>query len=217
MIFYDFREESSGVPKMLIGLRVPARRTGLVCGDYVVGEIGVERKSIEDYLASKTSGHLDKQLYAMSYNFELSYLFIEGYVSQALMYRKMKREPFISSLIGSSLKRADEGKRGRVVTVNLETKWDSALALKYLHDKVVKGESRMPRLRRVKPGAEGLMVYIVSSLPGIGEKRAKDMLNKHKTLRNLFKSLDWTEVKGIGDKINFELQSLLDREYGAKA
>ena len=58
-----------------------------------------------------------------------------------------------------------------------------------------------------------MLVYIVSSIPGIGEKRAKELLSRYGTLRNLFASRDW-RMKGFGDKLNEKVQSLLDMKYG---
>lgn len=216
MIFVDVREERSRVPNLLRKMRVPTQSLELEVGDYIVGEVCVERKAINDYIGSLSSGHLANQLYQMSYNFELSYLIVEGLVSEALIYRKMRRAPFISSLVGSSLKRAPDGKQGQIVTVNLENPWDSALFLRFLHDKVVKGEARLPRMKKVKANPDEVMVYVLSSFPNIGEKRAKKLLEHYKTLRGVFVSEFWENSKAVGPKTNLKVQGLLERSYGGE-
>jgi ERCC4-type nuclease len=214
VVMYDYREESSEVPMMLKKLGLPTRPADLPC-DYVIGGVGIERKTIEDYLQSKLTGHLDKQLYLLSRNFELSYLFVEGYVSEALIRMKLNRHMYLSSLIGSSLKRAPDGKQGQIITVNVETKYDTALAIKFLHDKLAEGKlTRLPKIETYKPKEIDLAVYILSAFPGIGEARAKALLERFGTLRSVFSSRDWTVVKGIGRRLNDEIQNLLDKKFG---
>jgi len=212
-IFIDHRENKSGVPRLLKKMNVPITVTELEVGDYIVGEIAVERKTIGDYLGSKTSGHLDDQLYNLSTNFEFSYLLIEGYVSQELLHRKMKRAPFISSLVGSSLKHAPNGKQGQIVTVNLETKWDTVLFLKFLHDKVIKGEARLPKIFKRKANPDMILVYVVSSVPGIGQVYAKRLLGHCKTVARVMNAdvLQLTAV--IGKKRASNVHNLLNKIY----
>jgi len=215
MIFVDSRELRSRIPHLLKKLYVPYKVVPLKVADYIVGDVAVERKEIGDYLGSLASGHLANQLYELSYNFDLSYLFIEGLVSEALMYRKLKRVVLISSIIGSSLKVAPDGKRGRVITVNLENPWDTALALKCLHDKVIKGESRLPRMKKVKANPDEILVYVVSSIPGLGEKRAKLLLKKFGSIKNIVTASpsEILSIPGFGEEITRKVMGILHTEY----
>jgi ERCC4-type nuclease len=217
MIYIDYREEKIGMPKLLDRLSVPYTIKNLEVGDYAIGDILVERKEINDYIGSLISGHLEKQLYELSYNAELSYLVVEGYISEALMYRKIKRAPYISSLVGSSFKRALYGKQGQIVTVNLESVYDTALFLKYLHDKVMKNEDRIPRLVRTKKMEwtnKDVMMYILTSFPGVGEKKAEALLLKFKSLKNIVNASleDLASVEGFGLKRAKEFNDIIVRE-----
>jgi len=213
MILVDSNEERCRVPDLLRRMNLSVTVQSLKVGDYLVGDVCVERKAISDYFGSKESGHLDTQLYEMSYNYDLSYLVIEGNLIETLMDRSFKRAPFYSSLVGSSFKRAPDGKMGQIVTLQTFSEYDTALVLRFLHDKVEKGDVRLPRLVKAKANPDELLVYILSSFPNVGEKRAKMLLSHFKTLRATFSSSDWRVDRGLGDKLNFKVQSLLDKEY----
>jgi len=212
-ILIDYREGRSRIPYLLEKFKVPVEITNLEIGDYLIGDICVERKDIHDYVGSLVDGRLEKQLYQMSASYPFSYLIVEGYISEALMYSKMKRAPFYSSLIGCSFKRALEGEQGQIVTLNVETPFDSALCLRFLYEKVMTNEPRIMRMPKLKAKPEQILVHVLSSIPGIGEKRGEKLLSEFGSLREVFKSTDWNKVEGIGDKLNFQIQSLLDRRW----
>jgi len=216
MILIDKQELRSRVPGILRRMGVPVEITTLKVGDYIIGDIAVERKTIEDYLQSKIHRHLDKQLYELSFNFKLSYLIVEGIVSEALMKHRVPRAAYISSLVGSSLKRAPDGKQGQVITVNVETSYDTALFLKSLHDKVEKGDlKRLPKIEKFKANPNEWQLYVVEALPDIGEVKAENLLKKFKTLRNLFNATksELMKVPGIGEKIATSLYTLFNLKY----
>lgn len=214
LVSYDYREDRTRIPRLLQQAGLELHRTNLLVGDYIVGDIAIERKTINDYIASKESGELDNQLYALSYNFDLSYLVIEGYVSKALMYRKITRQAYISSLVGSSLKRASDGKKGQVITVNLETDFDTALFIQSLASKLSNPEARKLVLKRPKPGSNDLIKYILLGLPGIGPKRADLLIKKFKSIRNLANaSVDEIKsVPGFGNMLAGQVYRILNQE-----
>jgi len=217
VIVYDYREDRSRVPEYLRRLEVPIQGMELEVGDYIVGNVAVERKEIGDYLGSLTSGHLNQQLWELSYNFELSYLLVVGIASAGLMERKLRRQTYVSSLVGSSLKRATSGKQGQVVTVNLETDFDAALFLKYLHDKVIKGEPRLPRVQKLRASPNEELVNVLAAIPGIGEVRARDIL-RHPRLNTLQKVMNadvetLCEVEGVGVVTARSIVDIARRRY----
>ena len=216
MVLVDIREKRSGIPAMLRRMGVPIELKELPVADYVIGNVGVERKTVEDYLQSKFSGRLDRQLYDLSRNFELSYLVIEGFVTEALMEHKVPRFAYVSSLVGSSLKRAPDGKQGQIITVNVDTKYDTALFIQALYKKISENDLvRLPKLVKAKANPNELLVYIVSSFPDIGEKRATDLLKKFKTIRNLVNATEdeLAKVKGIGKKLASKLYQFFNKKF----
>ena len=216
MIVVDVGEKRSSIPRLLEKLEVEFEFDHLPVGDYVVEWVAVERKTVNDYLSSKESGHLDKQLYELSRNFKLSYLVIEGFVSEALMYRRLPRYAYLSSLVGSSLKRSPDGEQGQIVTVNLDSEYDTAMFLKALDDKIRRGDYvRLPKIEKASFKPSDWAVYVLSSLPGVGEARAKALLKRFGSLRAVFSASppDLSKVEGIGRKTADSLYKLFNTVF----
>lgn len=212
----DNREKRSIIPQKLTELGVEIEYATLPIGDYLINNtICVERKEINDYVGSLTSGHLHTQLYQMSTNFDCSYLIVEGIISEVLMYRKIKRSAYISSLVGASLKRSPDGRQGVVQLINLETPFDTVLFLKSLEEKSINNEPRLPKLSRVNWGTKDRILYLISSITGIGEKKAMNILNYFGTVKNFVNASvdDLMKVEGIGQKIAENIFKLLNTSY----
>jgi ERCC4-type nuclease len=214
MIIIDKRETRSNVPKYLEQLGVPCCYATLEIGDYFVGDIPVERKESSDYVNSLVSGHLSEQLYNLSHNFELSFLIVEGSIANALMYSKITRAAYLSSLAGTAIKRAPDGKQGVINILSVDTEFDTALLLKYIHNKTNDYEPRLPRMEKFAPPYGDILVYILSSFPHIGEKRAKNLLSRFGSIDGLVgASLEQLqEVEDIGPVVAKSLYETLHRK-----
>ena len=222
-VYYTSNEMRSRIPGLLAANEVPNERRELKIGDYFCGEISsegayvgtpVERKEIGDYLRSMNDGRRDEQLYNMSYGFPLSYIVTIGAASRALRGTKVTLNAYISSLVGSSLKRAPDGLGGQVVTVNLESDAEFALFLKYLDESF----ARVPVMQKRASKPEELLVYVVSSLPGIGAKTANNLLSHFGSVRGVMNASkeDLMEVDGVGPKRAEEIHSVLTTAYAMK-
>jgi ERCC4-type nuclease len=224
-VYYTSNEMRSKIPGLLDTTDVPNERRELKVGDYFCGEISaegtyvgipVERKEIGDYLRSMNDGRRDEQLYNMSYGFPLSYIVLIGSPSKALRGTKISLNAYISSLVGSSLKRSPDGIGGQVVTANLESDSEFVLFLKYLDDKVKEGSfARVPVMQKRIWKPEELLVYVVSSLPGIGAKTANNLLTHFGSVRGVMNASkeQLMEVDGVGTKKAEEIHSVLTMTY----
>lgn len=190
MIFIDHREKKSPVPDQLEKLGVPIKFVQLKVGDYVItGEeniLCIERKA-KDYVPSLVSGHLNNQLYSMSHSYGFSIIIVEGSISSNLFNTNTNRGAYISSLVGSIVKRAPDGKSGTISMIPVETPYDTALALKYLHDKnnSEEGLVRLPKLNPIHFSNEDATVCMLATIPGIGLSLAKSVLNEFHTIQNV--------------------------------
>jgi len=218
VVLVDIREKGSIVPKHLIKLGTPIEYKQLPVGDYIVHNLCIERKDVRDYVGSLVSNHLNDQLYNMSYNYPVSILIVEGFVDEILVFRKLKRQQYISSLAGSILKRAPEGEGGIINLICLSTPFDTALFIHYLHKKIEEGDLfRLPKIvgRKRKVSQSERQVLVISSLPGIGSKRAKILLSHFGSIANLVNA-DLNEIKsvqGIGGKTAEEIYNVLHGEF----
>lgn len=225
MIFYDYHEDQSPVPELIKHLGVPLTRTELQVGDYVVSgdeNVVIERKEAGDYVSSLKDGSLHTQLYELSTNYPFSILLVEGKVTHQLMIQKIKRQQLLSSLAGSILKRSPDGKRGVISMLNVDTPWDSALFLKYCHDKVAKtgGLVRVPVLKARKWKPEERAMGILSGFPGVGEVRARNIMRcpQLNTLQKVTNAEieDLVKAENVGPVVARDIYSLAREVYGEK-
>ena len=224
LIFVDSREKNQ-IKDFLSDEGIDIKIESMPVGDYMVGNICVEYKSIQDYIQSLHSGHLHKQLYQMSYNFELSYLMVGGLYGYEIGKTGSKKASFISSICGSSFKRANDGKMGQVVTVQFEQEYDCALFLKFLLKKVEEGDNvRLPTMERHNFSKTDWQLRMVSSLPNVGEKLGKLMFAEFGTLQSIANASkeELMNVKGISTKKAnviyevFHTEFNLNRKYYAR-
>jgi len=106
-----------------------------------------------------------------------------------------------------------------VVTVNLESDAEFVLFLKYLDEKVKEGSfARVPVMQKRTSKPEELLVYVVSSLPGIGAKTANNLLSHFGSVRGVMNASkkDLMEVDGVGPKRAEEIHSVLTTAYAMK-
>lgn len=226
MIFADSNEEAtSNIPQILKDWNIPV--TVIPQGfDYVIrtehASVAVERKTVNDYLQSLESGHLNNQLVEMSRNFQLSYLIVYGDMNLALLKAEKYPASYISSLIGSSLKYSPDGLQGQIITINdtaIQTESDVATFLKHLNLKLENGDFiRLPKIIRVKLTNEDYALRLLVQLPGIGEKRAKEILVTFGSLENFFSvlvnQLTFPKIKGITPQLQQEFYAILTKKYG---
>jgi len=188
-------------------------RETLDIGDYLVKvsnyEIPVERKTATDFISSIEDGRLHSQLYAMSRNYPVSYVIVVGSISQALdelrehskSDRTFSRKAFLSALVGASLKRAPDGCSGQVITLTVETDFDFAACVYYLHKKLERNDLvRLPPIKGKKTDYQACLVTLYSTLPGIGPERAKKLAQFFPSLESLMKASvrEIASVDGIG-------------------
>jgi ERCC4-type nuclease len=220
LIFIDSNEEATtNIPNRLKAMGLPTMVVSQHF-DYIINNmIGVERKEASDYIQSKLSGHLDKQLYEYSTNFELSYVVIIGGVEEYLFSHNLSRKMYMSSLIGSSLKYSPDGKQGQIVTVNVLTDYDFELFIQTLHEKVETGDfTRLPKYERAKMKDEDYVIKILTSFPNIGEKRAIEILKTYGNIQNAFSTIiyqpDQFQVKGVTEEMRNQFHQILIKKYG---
>ena len=210
----DTREKND-IHGFLDELDVETKIEMLPVGDYLIGDVCIEYKSIQDYIQSLQSGHLHKQLYQMSYNFPLSYLMIAGLYGN-VNDKKHKKASFISSIAGSSYKRADDGKMGQVVTVQFEQEYDCALFLKYLANKIGNGDTvRYPTMERHKWSKADWQLNVLCGLPNIGPKIGKRLLKNFGSIRAITNAqvTELTTINGISEPKAVEIYEFFNKHY----
>ena len=78
IVLVDDRESRSSYKKHFDKLKVKYKQKRLLIGDYIYGDICIERKSKEDFASSVMSEHMETQLQNMTKKFKHCFLMISG-------------------------------------------------------------------------------------------------------------------------------------------
>lgn len=193
----DIHEKNSMVIAELMHLGAEVETKSLEVGDYIVGNVIIERKTLKDFLSSMMSKRLQYQLQNMQKN-EKSLLIIENYES----------EPEIN-LNPNCIK-------GFIMSILLEYKIpiiftrDSKETADYLYllAKKTKKSSQSLRIKLRHPGKKEKIQYILEGFPGIGPATAKKLLKKFGSLKNIINA-DEKELEEMLGKKSKEFIELL--------
>ena len=78
IVYVDDRESRSTYKKNFEKLKIKYEQKRLPIGDFVYGDICIERKDFEDFASSVMSEHMEKQLQNMTKEFKHCFLMISG-------------------------------------------------------------------------------------------------------------------------------------------
>jgi len=207
----DERERRSGVPEELRSLGAFVEYRVLDVADYVVGKYAIERKTVRDFVNSLYTGRLFDQAHRIGEAYEAIFLLVEGDLWNELGRARNPRSlwgALISSVLDFDLNTffaPDEKQTAQFLFT---------LAKGGRH----KGSSGGPPLIVRKPRTTDLtrlQLSVLSSLPGVGPRMAKQLLDYFGSLRRVF-AASVTEMSvgaGIGKARAFSLVKLLDAGY----
>jgi len=180
-ILADYREKNSLVCSELVSLGSDCEFQELKVGDFIIGEVVVERKTVKDFISSMLSKHLPTQLEELK-QYEKRLLIIEG-IEEHELYND---EP--EGINGNAI-------RGMLLSISLEAKCpiiftkDYADTAKFLHvikkrqEKTGKEISLQAKKRNLSFSEQ--KQFILESFPGVGPVKAKKLIEKFKTLKNI--------------------------------
>ncbi|MEK6976870.1 MAG: DEAD/DEAH box helicase [Candidatus Hydrothermarchaeota archaeon] len=210
-IIVDSRELSSSVARELLGHGVLSKPQRLEVGDYILSDrVGVERKTVEDFLQSVIDGRLMAQIKALKESFPRPILLLEG----EGLYSKRDIHP--------------NAVRGALAAVAIDfgvpVLWTrdekETAAILALIAKREAGEGREPRVRGEKRAVslEEVQEFIVAGLPNINVTLARRLLEEFGSPQGVFgaKEEELVKVKGIGEKTAAEIRRVLEGKYGER-
>lgn len=192
-IVADVHERNRAVVDALEARGVAVQFRPLPVGDFVISaRMAVERKRIDDLMASLMRKRLHRQLAALKENFERPILIIEGYYLNA----RLRLHP---DLVRLHVAMAVMSGVTVLVTRDLE---DTAGLLAALARLEQQGLGYEPSLHARKPAValEEQARYVVESLPGIGPKLARTLLAHFGSVQRVMAATpeELRQVPGIG-------------------
>ncbi|MEI7718937.1 MAG: ERCC4 domain-containing protein [archaeon] len=177
-IIVDTREKQSLVYSYLVQKNAKTQFEKLEIGDYLVGDVVVERKTFKDFQASIIDKRLMKQLIELK-KYSHCFLLLEGFLydySDCIIHENAVRGMILSCAI-------DFG----IPVLYSQNEEDTARLLLVLAKRLEKPEKENSlRLKKTEMTFEEQKQFILEGFPGIGPTTAKALLEKFKTLERIF-------------------------------
>ncbi len=208
LIFADSREGNSKVLRELDKQNVEIKTMSLPVADYQVSdEVGIERKSTNDFISSIIDKRLYKQAKALVENFRKPVIILEG-------------EDLYSSLIHPNAVRGALASLavdfGIPVIPTRSEEDTAAMLIRIAIREQIKDKSEIQVRTEKKPlTLYEQQLFIIESLPNVGPVTAKKLLEEFGSVKNVINATEGElkRVEGIGDKIAKSIVDVLGSNF----
>ena len=224
MIVIDNREDSElshNVELYATRARIKVEKKQLDIGDYIIGNICIEAKEINDFLNSLENNRLLNQLSNMEDTYERNILLIHGDINEVGSYLLKKRK--ITHEYKSRLERKV---LGAIASINLNTNvkviWvpdsrtagEIVVASAHHANKQLDMRKMLPKKTRT----DDARVDLLSTIKGISPKKARALLKEHLSVLEIAmqdaKTL--SKVTGIGKATASNIVEIFNNEEEVK-
>ncbi len=207
VIYTDHRENS--LIQKLKNRNVEVREKQLKVGDYIISDrVGIERKTVKDFLQSMIDGRLFRQMSELSESFERPVLIIEG----DDLYTKRNIHP--NAIRGALTSITIDFRIPILWTKNVEETATMLTALARREQLDEKREIQIRCAKRPKKLSE-MQEYIIAGFPNVNSKLSRRILKEFKTIKN-FVNAGETELQKI-EKLGKEkangIKTITNAEY----
>jgi Fanconi anemia group M protein len=199
--------EPEDIPQRLRELGVELEIKKIAPGDYVLGPIGIERKTLYDFFNSMIRKRLFEQVQRLRDAYPQPLLILEGDLAEISTFRHPQ------AIMGALL--ALETTE-RVPVLTTADKEQTALLLSVLWKRQDKGASEYGLRHKTKTlTMDQKQRFLVEGLPSVGETLAKNLLEHFGSVRAVFNASEeeLKKVSKIGDVKAAEIVRLLAAKY----
>ena len=193
-ITVDHREKNSLLPIMLESNGLEVEFQELKTGDYIVGEVIIERKTVDDFINSIINKRMLRQIKKLE-SYEKKIILIEGIEEKELYNDYGKPRLNANAIRGFILSLILKYKIPIILTKNAE---DSAKFIEVLSRKKEKENSINHKIK-TKSKTERIE-SIIESFPGIGNKTAKKLIECFGSIKNIINTYEEELKKTLGKK-----------------
>jgi ERCC4-type nuclease len=211
LVYADCREAPSQVNSYMedMGTRVCLRQ--LRVGDYIASDrVGIERKTIPDFLGSVMNQRLFRQLGELADNFENPVLILEG--NPELLWHGSGMHP---NAIRGAL--ASITVDHRIPIIWTRNSRETAAQIHWIAYREQKGLDKTVSIRGSKRAVERArqQEFIVAGLPHINSKLSRRLLERFGSVRKVFmaKPERLMKVDKIGEKKARKIWELINGDY----
>jgi len=211
-IVADYREKNSLVIAELVSSNIRVKFENLQVGDFLIGDVAIERKTVRDFLSSMINKRLIMQLKNLR-KYKRRLLIIEG-IDDEYIYTENAEVTGINA----------NAVRGFLLSIIFEynvpivlskDSQDTAKFIITIAKRNNKNKTPMSlRASRSSLSASEQLAYILEGFPGIGPVTSRKLLKKFGTLREIFdtKSNEEQIKKIIGKKFD-KFKKLIESDY----
>jgi len=206
-IIVDIHEKNSLVLANLIESGAEIEIKSLEIGDYIIGDIIIERKTMQDFISSMLSRRLLEQLRNMT-QYENRLLILEG---ERLHEHKLPQ--LITNGVASKNRNETNinpnAIKGMILSISLdfkipviatENEAETANYLFLLAKQQAKQKTELSLHARIPKPKQEQKKYIIESFGGIGPATAEKLLKKFGTIKNIINSSAEELEREIGKK-----------------
>lgn len=208
-IVVDRRETNSAVVKRLYELSFNVELKQLLVGDYIVGNVAIERKTTEDFVQSIFDGRLFREAKNLAGRYDGVVLIIEG------------EKPFTS-------RRAIDPKalKGAIASIFIDFKVpilqtggpeETADMIAAIARRVLSTKKQVPRIttETVPITLPERQKRIIAAFPNVDSVLATRLLHELKTPKNILLASkeELQKVKGVGPSIAAIIREIIDSQY----
>ena len=199
--------EPREIYERLLELGVSAVRKKIAPGDYVCGEIGIERKSLNDFFSSLVKKRLFEQLRRLRDAYPVALMVLEGDLAEVSEFESPQ------ALLGAFVAiEVDE----RVPILTTADRDQTAMLLSVIWKR--QDRQRASYGLRHKPktlSLEERQRFLVEGLPSVGDTIARNLLEHFGSVRAVFTADEATlrEVRKIGEGKAAEIARVLTAKY----
>jgi len=205
VVLVDTREHAEEVVRYIKESGCGVVKTKLEVGDYVAGRFVFERKSVQDFINSIIDGRLFDQATRLREAKLRPVIVIEGNLWEELRHREISP----NAVLGAQL--ALHGMEIGILYTEDKTQTGALLCL--AAKKEIKSSVKTPKVRK-KADVRSLQIALLASLPGIGPKRAEELLRRYGTpLNALLNYKTWD----VDEKHHAVIKRVLETPYSASS
>ncbi|MEM4641477.1 MAG: ERCC4 domain-containing protein [Candidatus Pacearchaeota archaeon] len=211
MIIADKREKNSLVIAELLENKAQVEIKHLKVADYILGDIAIERKTVNDFISSMLSKRLLRQLQELK-QYPKQLLIIEGIEEQELYNDEAASGLHPNAIRGMLLSILLKFQVPIIFTKDYK---DTARFLLVLEKKLNKPEQEVSlKVKKKTNSLQEQQQLILESFPGIGPKTAKALLKKFKTIKSIINASLEELVKAKLNKKKAEtMKKIIETKY----
>ena len=219
-IVIDERERSSKIPNLLRQMGITIDFASLAVGDYIVSpETAIERKTINDLLASIYDGRLYVQCSDLIQHYSRPVVVIEGNIRELEDLHNIRDDDQFRIVLDRIQISYDALAKialdFRIPIIHSPSaEYSSRLLLTMARRSMEEGHSSGPFLKKIKKKNPLYLqqLFILSSLPSIGNKLAARMLKKFNTPQRALNAsiAELASIPGFGTARAVRVRKILD-------